>query len=136
MSDFGRELSRLMDARGISVRELARAVPGNPGHVANLRSGKARPSPELAADLDERLGAGGRLAALAQPVKRGGLVVAGDEMAAIELARRAQLSDVGAGTCERIELAVDGLARRLPQHRAGRAAAACPCSPGLRDAAA
>lgn len=120
MSDFGRELSRLMDARGIGVRELARAVPCNPGHVSNLRSGKARPSPELAADLDERLGAGGRLAALAQPVKRGGLVVAGDdEIAAIELARRAQLSDVGAGTCERIELAVDDLAVAYPSTAPG-----------------
>ena len=48
MSDFGTELARLMAARGLGVRELARMVPCNPGHISNLRSGKARPSPELA----------------------------------------------------------------------------------------
>jgi hypothetical protein len=34
-------------------RELARMVPCNPGHISNLRSGKARPSPELAETLDD-----------------------------------------------------------------------------------
>jgi transcriptional regulator with XRE-family HTH domain len=115
MSDFGRELARLMAERGVGVRELARAVPCNPGHVSNLRSGKARPSPELAADLDERLGASGTLAALAQPAGRLGLAVADDdEIAAIELGRRAQVSDVGAGTCQRLELAVDDFATVYP----------------------
>jgi transcriptional regulator with XRE-family HTH domain len=47
MSDFGTELARLMAARGLGVRELARMVPCHPGHISNLRSGKARPSPEL-----------------------------------------------------------------------------------------
>jgi transcriptional regulator with XRE-family HTH domain len=61
MSDFGRELTRLMAARGVGVRQLARAVYCNPGHVSNLRSGRARPSPELATALDEYLGAGGAL---------------------------------------------------------------------------
>jgi transcriptional regulator with XRE-family HTH domain len=65
VSDFGGELARLMTARGLGVRELARLVPCNPGHISNLRSGKARPSPELARMLDDRLDAGGTLAALA-----------------------------------------------------------------------
>ena len=30
MSDFGTELARLMAARGLGVRELARMVPCNP----------------------------------------------------------------------------------------------------------
>ena len=64
MSDFGTELARLMAVRGVGVRELARMVPCNPGHISNLRSGKARPSPELAEALDERLEAGGALYAL------------------------------------------------------------------------
>ena len=38
MSDFGTELARLMTARGVGVRELARMVPCNPGHISNLRS--------------------------------------------------------------------------------------------------
>ena len=41
MSDFGRELARLMQVRGVGVRELARAAYCNPGHVSNLRSGTA-----------------------------------------------------------------------------------------------
>jgi len=115
MGDFGRELARLMAERGVGVRELARAVPCNPGHVSNLRSGKARPSPELAAAIDEQLDAGGRLAALAESAEPAGLILADDdEIAAIELGRRAQLSDVGSGTCERIELAVDDLATAYP----------------------
>jgi len=61
MSDFGSELARLMTERGVGVRQLARAVYCNPGHISNLRSGKARPSPELAADLDRYLGAAGAL---------------------------------------------------------------------------
>ena len=65
MSDFGRELARLMQARGVGVRELARAAYCNPGHISNLRSGKARPSPQLAETLDRHLGAGGTLAAIA-----------------------------------------------------------------------
>ena len=64
MSDFGTELARLMAARCIGVRELARMVPCNAGHISNLRSGKARPSPELADVLDERLEGGGSLRAL------------------------------------------------------------------------
>ena len=69
MSDFGSELARLMTARGVGVRQLARVVYCNPGHISNLRNGKARPSPELAAELDRHLGAGGVLAdAARQPV--------------------------------------------------------------------
>jgi len=54
-----------MAARGIGVRELARAAYCNPGHISNLRNGKARPSPQLAETLDRHLGAGGTVAAIA-----------------------------------------------------------------------
>jgi transcriptional regulator with XRE-family HTH domain len=121
MTDFSTELARLMAARGLGVRELARMVPCNPGHISNLRSGKARPSPELAGTLDERLDAGGALAALApgpallrpQPAatSRDGAV---EEIAALDLARLAELSEVGTGTVERLELAVDELATAYP----------------------
>jgi transcriptional regulator with XRE-family HTH domain len=63
MGDFGSELARLMEARGTGVRELARLVPCNPGHISNLRSGRDRPSPELATRLDDILGASGTLQA-------------------------------------------------------------------------
>lgn len=64
MSEFGTELARLMATRGIGVRELARRAHYNAGHISNLRNGRARPSPELATDLDAALGADGSLAAL------------------------------------------------------------------------
>ena len=68
MSDFGTELARLMAARCVGVRELARMVPCNAGHISNLRSGKARPSPELADVLDERLEGAGHCAPSSQPM--------------------------------------------------------------------
>lgn len=55
VSGFGAELACLMDARGIGVRELARQVPCNPGHISNLRNGRDRPSPQLAARIEEIL---------------------------------------------------------------------------------
>ena len=65
MSTFGDELARLMAERGTGVRELARACYVNPGHVSKLRGGTARPSLELADQIDRYLGAGDRLSALA-----------------------------------------------------------------------
>jgi transcriptional regulator with XRE-family HTH domain len=121
MSYFGTELARLMAARGLGVRELARMVPCNPGHISNLRSGKAQPSPELAQALDERLGAGGTLRALAPARVHHGPEPAvawddgaADEIAALDLGRLAEASEVGTGTVERLELAVDELATAYP----------------------
>jgi transcriptional regulator with XRE-family HTH domain len=119
MSDFGGELARLMTERGIGVRQLARALYVNPGHVSNLRSGKARPSRELAAAIDGHLNAEGALVALAPAAGSRIATAAGDEIAALELARRAAASDVGDGTCERIELAVDDLATAYPRTEPG-----------------
>jgi transcriptional regulator with XRE-family HTH domain len=122
MSDFGTELARLMAARGLGVRELARMAPCNPGHISNLRSGKARPSAELAGALDERLEAGGSLRALvpAHDRRRPQLTAswdngaAADEIAAVELGRLVEATEVGTGTVERLELAVDELAMAYP----------------------
>jgi transcriptional regulator with XRE-family HTH domain len=113
MSDFGAELTRLMDGRGTGVRELARLVPCNPGHVSNLRSGRNRPSQEMAARLDEVLGAGGALLALALALPSA--APAGDEIAALELARRAGASDVGDYVCEGLEAAVGAFATAYPR---------------------
>ena len=55
------------------MRQLARAVYVNPGHISNLRNGKARPSPGLAAELD-----GPRLAGMAG----GAMLLLGDTRAA------------------------------------------------------
>jgi transcriptional regulator with XRE-family HTH domain len=118
MSDFGSELTRLMEARGVGVRELARLVPCNPGHISNLRSGKTSPSPEMAAVLDKVLSADGSLAGRASRLDRAigpeAAGVAGDEIAAFELARRAEASDVGHSVLEQLELAFDDLATAYP----------------------
>ncbi len=119
MSDFGSELARLMTARRMGVRELARQLPCNPGHISNLRSGKARPSPKLAADIDRALQAGGRLAGLASAPRQRRhpvpvIIPADDEIAALELARRAEASDVGHHMVERMELIADDLAIAYP----------------------
>jgi transcriptional regulator with XRE-family HTH domain len=118
MNDFGTELARLMAVRGVGVRELGRRAHYNAGHISNLRNGRARPSPELAADLDAALGADGVLAALAPgPAARaphGPGDEADDEIAAIELGRRAEASDVGNETAGRLALAVDHLATAYP----------------------
>ena len=64
MGVFDEALTRLMAARRIGVRELARRSHYSAGHISNLRSGAKQPSPDCAAELDEILGGGGELIAL------------------------------------------------------------------------
>lgn len=104
MSDFGDELARLMAMRGIGVRELARQVHYNAGHISNLKNGRARPSAELARDLDQALGAAGGLVAI-------GPRPGADDTGLVELARRAEASDLGGGTLELLQEAADRLCR-------------------------
>lgn len=61
MSGLGDELRRLMAERGLGVRQLARLVPCNPGHISNICNGLKRPSPQMAARLNDVLGADGAL---------------------------------------------------------------------------
>ncbi len=67
MANFGHELRRLLAGRGISLREAARRVPCDSGHLSKLASGKKRPSPEIAQRLDDVLSAAGDLARLVPP---------------------------------------------------------------------
>lgn len=115
MSDFGRELASLMRVRGVGVRELARVAYCNPGHISNLRSGKARPSLRLAEILDRSLAAGGTLAAIAARSGSGRQrrpTYSSGPSRAIEALRVAMNSD-GDG----LEVADDGLAE-LVRHYA------------------
>jgi hypothetical protein len=117
MSDFGTELARLMQVHGVGVRELARAAYCNPGHVSNLRSGTARPSPQLAETLDRHLGAGGTLAAIAarsaSARRRGRVTRSSGPSRAVE-ALQVAMNDNGDG----LDIAEDGLAElvRLYAH--------------------
>lgn len=65
--DFAGRLRELMGDRGIGVRELGRRVYRDKSYISRLASGKQRPSPEAARDLDAALSADGELAALARP---------------------------------------------------------------------
>ena len=116
MSDFGRELARLMQQRGIGVRELARAAYCNPGHVSNLRSGKARPSPQLAEALDRHLGGGGTLTVIAARSapgrKRGRAHRSAEPSRAVEALQVAM-----DGNGDGLDIAEDGLAE-LVRHYA------------------
>jgi transcriptional regulator with XRE-family HTH domain len=118
MSDFGSELARLMQARGIGVRQLARAAYCNPGHVSNLRSGKSRPSPQLAETLDRHLGAAGTLAAIAARSATGRQWGGPRPSRAVE-ALEVAMSGNGDG----IDIAEDGLAE-LVRHYAHAVAVA------------
>jgi hypothetical protein len=122
MSGFGDELARLMAARGIGTNELARRSHYAAGHISNLRSGAKNPSPECAAELDAILSAGGRLADLvpggdpheSAEAPGGRLKEHRGELGMIELARRAEASDLGSGTLELLQVSVDRLCRDYP----------------------
>ena len=123
MSEFGRELARLMQARGVGVRELARAAYCNPGHISNLRSGKARPSPQLAQALDRQLGGEGTLTALASRTasgrQRGRAARSGGPSRAVEALQVAMK-----GNGDGLGIAEDGLAELVRHY--GHAVAVAP----------
>jgi transcriptional regulator with XRE-family HTH domain len=120
---FAEALAALMAERGVSGSALARQVPCDRALISRYLNGRQRPSHRMAARLDEVIGAGGELAALADPelgtdvaavtplADPGGL---DDEIAALEFARRAAASDTGEGTVRRLEQAVDDLAIAYP----------------------
>jgi transcriptional regulator with XRE-family HTH domain len=117
--DFAARLRALMAERGIGVLALARLVPCDKALVSRLANGKQQPSRAMAGRIDDVLEAGGELAALASsPVMRPVLATSAgsvdDELAALELARQAAVSDVGAVTVERLERATDELAVAYP----------------------
>jgi transcriptional regulator with XRE-family HTH domain len=65
--DFAHALRALMAERGISGNALARRAFCDKGLISKFVNGKRQPSAKLARVLDDVLGAGGRLAALAAP---------------------------------------------------------------------
>lgn len=62
---FSEKLTRLMAQRKLGVHDVAARLNVSAGHISNLRRDKKHPSPELAAELDDLLGAGGDLIAAA-----------------------------------------------------------------------
>jgi len=118
MEDFAGVVRRLMDERGVSVRATAKAA-GYSDHtlLSKVLNGQKTATPHLAARLDNVLGADGTIIAALPRQPPGGrhqAAAAADEVEAIELARRVLASDVGDGTCERLEQAIDNLAVAYP----------------------
>lgn len=73
---FGAEMTRLMQANGVGVNELARKSGYTASHISQLRSGKRNPSPRAAQDLDDALQADGVLAELV-PAETSGPLASG-----------------------------------------------------------
>ncbi len=105
---FAAELRRLRQVRGLSLRDLAARVHYGKSYLHDLETGRKRPPPPVARDLDDVLTAGGRLTAAAQ--ESAAPADDSSEVEALELARRVAASDVSAETLDRLERATDALA--------------------------
>jgi transcriptional regulator with XRE-family HTH domain len=111
MSGFGEKMARLMAARQTGVRELAKITGYTPSYISQLRDGKkTNPSPDVAHDIDEALGAGGTLAALAGQDQPRPSRIAGLTGTAIELGLWAEKAGVGSGTIELLDDEIERVA--------------------------
>lgn len=63
---FGAVLRRMRHARGMSLRELSRTAPLDPGHLSKIENGRRDPTLDVAKAVDRVLQAKGELIALAQ----------------------------------------------------------------------
>ncbi len=107
--DFAAKLGALMAARDMSGCALARLVPCDRALICRYRSGKQAPSARMARRIDEVLGAGGDLAALAGPGRR--TVLAGLATAAAIAARPPLLGPLDVDGRERLARAAANPAR-------------------------
>jgi hypothetical protein len=115
MDDFAGKLAAAMMARNIGVRALARHVHCDPALISRLRSGTQRPSQNIARLLDDTLGQAGALAAANLTSLSHPDAVADDEIAAIEVTRRATATDVGETTVAELERVTDDMALAYPR---------------------
>ncbi|GAA4264115.1 helix-turn-helix transcriptional regulator [Dactylosporangium darangshiense] len=111
---FAARLRELIEQRQTSYRALAARVHHGKTHVHDLATGRKAPTPEVAQRLDDALGAGGELAALAAaqtgPVPARDASALDAEIEALELARRVEASDISDGTLGRLEHIADRMA--------------------------
>jgi transcriptional regulator with XRE-family HTH domain len=110
VSEFGREVARLLAERGMSMRQAAKLTHYDFTYISKVVNGHKPGSVALGEALDSLLDSSGRLAALAsQPPPRPPA-----DVELIELARRAEASDVGGTTLELLDRAVDRMCRDYP----------------------
>jgi transcriptional regulator with XRE-family HTH domain len=118
---FGARVLVLAEARGLSLRELARRVPCDASHLSKVVHGRKRPSARVAARLDDALEAAGELVILA-----GAVEAAPDE--GHDPGRRA--ADGPAVTGEGMTLTLPYVPARLVIEIAAPAAAPAHAEPG------
>lgn len=104
---FARRLREIKDERRTTVRAIAARACYSKSYIQDLLTGARQPTTDVARDLDTALGAGGELVALAA---LGEHLLPGDELDALELARRVEASDVSGDTLDQLQHAFDGLA--------------------------
>ena len=116
MTEFGSEVARLLDERGMSLRQAARLAHYDPSYLSKVISGLKPGSRQLADALDRLLGADGALADMItdKPPASSAMRAGDDESEAWELERLVAASDVGTATLDRIEQAVEALAVAYP----------------------
>lgn len=123
MTSFAAQLRTFMDARGVSGNEVARQVPCDAALVSRYVNGRQHPSAKMAARLDDILGAGGRLAGLAEDASRRdalrlassatpealGRVLDGAVTEAMEFTRLTGVTGVGRGVLDHLDTAIAGI---------------------------
>jgi transcriptional regulator with XRE-family HTH domain len=121
MGNFAEVLHAFMESRGLSGNALAGKVPCDPGLISRYVNGKQQPSLRMARRLDDVLGAGGELTALARR-RRTEAPLPGDE----DDVRRRELLGVLGGTVaaaslterlERLRRSLDGALGTVPTER-------------------
>lgn len=105
---FGPRMRELRGERGLSLRALAARAYSSSSHLHRFETGQDMPTVDIARRLDDVLEASGKLAELV--TNAGPSADEDDELDALELVRRVEVSDVGPETLARLERAVDDLA--------------------------
>ncbi len=127
-ASFASQLAALRSRAGLSLAGLGTAAHVARGYVHHIEHGRRWPTQRVAKALDKALDAGGALLAAwkaAGEVPRARSTGSDDEVATelLELAARAEASDIGPTTLDLVDLSVDRLARAYNPYPTRRATA-------------
>lgn len=115
---FGEMMRALMAERSISLKKLSASIPADLGYLSKISRDLRPPSQKMAKRIDDALGAGGRLAALGsqpgQPTLSGGAALPAAEHELLDLAARADATDLAPGTLDLLDVVVERLCRDYP----------------------
>jgi transcriptional regulator with XRE-family HTH domain len=120
-ADFAEELARRRTDAGLSLAALAARAHVHRGYAGNVEHGKRWPTATVARALDAALDADGELLAIwvaADRVARVRNTSTDGPQELLELAARAEASDVGPTTLDLLELSVERMARAYTRQSA------------------